>query len=98
MVMAMELGKGGVYDSPLATDRFVREFGFLFGGGRSGVKGIEAFQDHNDPMPHSPPPSVNRIQNPSNTKEKEIVELSPLMVKSIHTRKPKMFSRFLAVP
>ena len=44
MVMSMELGKGGVYDSPLATDRFVRQFGFLFGGGRSGVKGIEAFQ------------------------------------------------------
>ena len=44
MTMSMELGKGGVYDSPLATDRFVREFGFLFGGGRSGVKGLEAFQ------------------------------------------------------
>ena len=44
MVMSMEIGKGGVYDSPLATDRYVRQFGFLFGGGRSGVKGIEAFQ------------------------------------------------------
>ena len=44
VVMAMELGKSGVYDSPLATDQLVREFGFLFGGGRSGVKGIQALQ------------------------------------------------------
>ena len=44
LTIPMELGKGGVYDSPLATDELVREFGFLFGGGRSGVKGIEAFQ------------------------------------------------------
>ena len=44
VVMAMELGKSGVYDSPLATDELVREFGFLFGGGRSGVQGIQALQ------------------------------------------------------
>ena len=44
LVAPLDLGKGGVYDSPLATDILVREFGFLFGGGRSGVKGIEAFQ------------------------------------------------------
>merc|ERR1739838_531705 len=96
--MPLELGKGGVYDSPLATDRFVREFGFLFGGGRSGVKGIEALQDHNDPMPHSPPPSVHNTKNLFHVKEKKIVELSPLMVENINTRKPRMFSRFLAVP
>ena len=44
VAMSMELGKEGVYDSPLATDELVREFGFLFGGGRSGVRGIQAFQ------------------------------------------------------
>jgi len=98
VVMAMELGKSGVYDSPLATDELVREFGFLFGGGRSGVKGIQALQDHNDPMPHSPPPLVNRVDNLLHVKEKGVVELSPIMLKNSNTRKPKMFSRFLAVP
>ena len=46
MVLALTLdsGRGGVFDSPRATDELVREFGFLFGGGRSGVKGLEAFQ------------------------------------------------------
>eukprot|EP00091_Calanus_sinicus_P011834 TRINITY_DN26705_c0_g1_i1.p1 TRINITY_DN26705_c0_g1~~TRINITY_DN26705_c0_g1_i1.p1 ORF type:complete len:111 (-),score=38.71 TRINITY_DN26705_c0_g1_i1:327-659(-) len=98
MTIPMELGKSGVYDSPLATDELVRKFGFLFGGGRSGVKGIEAFQDHNDPMPHSPPPLVSKDVNLYHVKEKGIVELSPLMVENTNTRKPKMFSRFMAVP
>ena len=33
-----------MYDSPMATDELVMEFGLLFGGARSGVKGMEAFQ------------------------------------------------------
>ena len=41
---SLDDGKGGVYDSPMATDELVMEFGFLFGGGRSGVKGMEALQ------------------------------------------------------
>ena len=44
VMLGMELGKSGVYDTPLATDQLVREFGFLFGGGRSGVQGIQALQ------------------------------------------------------
>merc|ERR1739838_880293 len=98
--MPLELGKGGVYDSPLATDRFVREFGFLFGGGRSGVKGIEALQDHNDPMPHHPDHSagVTSHRDMSHNMGKKMVELSPILVENTKTRKPKMFSRFLAVP
>jgi hypothetical protein len=35
---------GGVYDSPAATDFYVRQFGFMFGGGRSGVLGLKAMQ------------------------------------------------------
>ena len=35
---------GGVYDSPMATDYYVRQFGFMFGGGRSGVFGLKALQ------------------------------------------------------
>merc|ERR1712154_315008 len=32
----------GVWDSPMATDYYVRQFGWLFGGGRSGVEGVNA--------------------------------------------------------
>merc|ERR1712168_1291128 len=88
VVMAMELGKSGVYDTPLATDQLVREFGFLFGGGRSGVQGIQALQDHNDPMPHSPPSLVDRVDNIFHVKEKGVVELSPIMLETSNTRKP----------
>ena len=35
---------GGVYDSPFATDYFVRQYGFMFGGGRSGLMGLKAMQ------------------------------------------------------
>ena len=44
LVGGMEIGKGGVYDSPMAQDYYVKRFGFLFGGGRSGMHGIEALQ------------------------------------------------------
>merc|ERR1719234_492182 len=40
----MEIGKGGVYDSPMSQDYYVKRFGFMFGGGRSGMHGIEALQ------------------------------------------------------
>ena len=40
----LDLGNNGVFDSPLATDEYVRQFGFLFGGGRSGVLGLQALQ------------------------------------------------------
>ena len=41
---SLDLGSNGVFDSPLATDQFVKQFGFLFGGGRSGVSGLHALQ------------------------------------------------------
>merc|ERR1711874_577437 len=44
LVGAMEIGRGGVYDSPMAQDYYVKRFGFLFGGGRRGMHGIEALQ------------------------------------------------------
>merc|ERR1712013_837379 len=34
-VSGMDVGKGGVYDSPMAQDYYVKRFGFMFGGGRS---------------------------------------------------------------
>ena len=44
LVSGMDVGKGGVYDSPMAQDYYVKRFGFMFGGGRSGMHGIEALQ------------------------------------------------------
>ena len=44
LVMGMDYGSSGVYDSPMATDYYVQRFGFLFGGGRSGIKGMLAIK------------------------------------------------------
>ena len=43
-VSGMDVGKGGVYDSPMAQDYYVKRFGFMFGGGRSGMYGLKALQ------------------------------------------------------
>merc|ERR1719167_1988889 len=43
-VYGMDYGQAGVYDSPMATDYYVKRFGFLFGGGRSGNSGLQAMQ------------------------------------------------------
>merc|ERR1712231_31230 len=50
LALAMDLGRSGVYDSPMAQDYYVRRFGFMFGGGQSGMYGIEALQQVEDPM------------------------------------------------
>merc|ERR1711882_4898 len=44
LVSGMDVGKGGVYDSPMAQDYYVKRFGFMFGGGRSGMYGLKALQ------------------------------------------------------
>merc|ERR1711935_199343 len=44
LVSGMDVGKGGVYDSPMAQDYYVKRFGFMFGGGRSGMFGLKALQ------------------------------------------------------
>merc|ERR1711963_310959 len=43
-VSGMDVGKGGVYDPPMAQDYYVKRFGFMFGGGRSGMYGLKALQ------------------------------------------------------
>merc|ERR1712012_624576 len=43
-VSGMDVGKGGVYDSPMARDYYVKRLGFMFGGGRSGMYGLKALQ------------------------------------------------------
>ena len=42
--VSMDYGRSGVYDSPMANDYYVKRFGFMFGGGRSGMHGLEALQ------------------------------------------------------
>merc|ERR1712025_597621 len=41
-MLSMDFGGSGVWDSPMATDHYVRQFGWLFGGGRSGLAGMKA--------------------------------------------------------
>jgi len=41
---SMEIGAGGVWDSPMATDYWVKRFGFMWGGGSSGMSGLKALQ------------------------------------------------------
>merc|ERR1712183_532779 len=101
--LGMELGRSGVYDSPMAQDYYVRRFGFMFGGGRSGMYGLEALQQVEDPMHlhsrHSSPSHHHHQHHHHQAKqEKAMVELSPIVMKSNFDRQPKQFPRFMAVP
>jgi len=93
----MDIGSGGVYDSPMATDYYVKQFGFLFGGGRSGVLGVKAMQDNQDRFHrfHRVPLISRRLKEVS--VERKTVELAPLRVES-KSAKPLMFHRYMAVP
>ena len=96
-ISALDIGAGGVYDSPMSTDIYVRQYGYLFGGGRSGFLGLKAIQESQDKFHKYHAPSLPRnfaeINRPKNA-----VELSPLMVESAQKAKPVMFHRFMAVP
>ena len=43
-VSCMDFGASGVWDSPMATDYWVKRFGFMWAGGRSGMHGFEGLQ------------------------------------------------------
>jgi len=43
-VHSMDYGGTGVWDSPMATDYWVKRFGFMWAGGRSGMYGLKALQ------------------------------------------------------
>lgn len=45
----LDYGQAGVWDSPMATDYWVKRFGFMWGGGKSGVHAIEAFKSASYP-------------------------------------------------
>ena len=40
----MDPASSGVWDSPMATDYWVKRFGFMWAGGRSGMHGLKALQ------------------------------------------------------
>jgi len=42
--LAMDPASSGVWDSPMATDYWVKRFGFMWAGGRSGMHGLKALQ------------------------------------------------------
>eukprot|EP00092_Neocalanus_flemingeri_P058568 GFUD01069799.1.p1 GENE.GFUD01069799.1~~GFUD01069799.1.p1 ORF type:complete len:145 (+),score=47.55 GFUD01069799.1:62-496(+) len=63
LVMSMDYGGGGVYDSPMATDYYVKRFGFMFGGGRSGMYGLQALKAMSEPSFR--PRSLTSPYNPS---------------------------------
>jgi len=44
LASAMDYGGRGVWDSPMATDYWVKRFGFMWGGGSSGMSGLKAMQ------------------------------------------------------
>ena len=98
--LSMDVGQNGVYDSPMATDFYVQRFGFLFGGGRSGMSGLEALQESIDPLhqSHLPSAPARHFRNKFGIREKKMVELSPLTVNMKKERKQMKFNRFMAVP
>merc|ERR1711973_936787 len=93
---ALDLGSGGVYDSPSATDVYVRQFGFMFGGGRSGLHGLTAIKksQHKYHFLHLPSLPRNYKEISVNTK---VSELDPLKVE-VTGSQPQTFHRFSAVP
>merc|ERR1712115_44357 len=98
----MDVGRSGVYDSPLANDYYVRRFGFMFGGGRSGLKGLQAMQNILDPRHSYIQPSYysSFYHRPSPARTE--VELTPLLVESkanqLDRQSKTSFHRFKAVP
>merc|ERR1711879_720690 len=103
---------GGVWDSPMATDYWVKRFGFLWGGGSSGVSGLRAIQTMSSQT--ETPEFEKSIYNPSGMygmkamdpsapeynypghTEKSMVELSPMVVQMPGENKQMSFNRFMA--
>ena len=100
-VESLNHGRGGVWDSPAATDQYVQQYGFLFGGGRSGVHGLQALQLSASPLRHPAPlhvsPSI--IVADSAPRFSGLQPLSPLTINRQGRQSGEVvFSRFAAVP
>merc|ERR1712002_223373 len=71
--LCMELGEGGVYDSPMAQDYYVKRFGFMFGGGRSGMSGIKALRNKGMLRPKLETDAVQQMKNSVESYYKEVL-------------------------
>merc|ERR1712008_180232 len=85
VVSGMDVGKSGVYDSPMAQDYYVKRFGFMFGGGRSGMYGLQMRNSvdtyYRNVLPTTRTPSsyntYNRFRSQPLLRAKPMVELAP---------------------
>lgn len=92
---ALNKGRAGVWDSPSATDHFVQRYGFLFGGGRSGVHGLRALQS----LRQDRAPAAILAKRP--LRQERLLggqELEPLTLTQSQAGAKLVFNRFRAVP
>merc|ERR1712126_17622 len=71
--LGMDLGEGGVYDSPMAQDYYVKRFGFMFGGGRSGMSGIKALRNKGMLQTKLKTDAVQQMKNSVESYYKEVL-------------------------
>merc|ERR1712180_436800 len=85
-VSGMDVGKGGVYDSPMAQDYYVKRFGFMFGGGRSGMSGIKALRNKGMLQPKLETDAVDQMKNSVESYYKEVLPQTRTAPRPIHKR------------
>eukprot|EP00090_Calanus_glacialis_P026655 TRINITY_DN4191_c0_g1_i15.p1 TRINITY_DN4191_c0_g1~~TRINITY_DN4191_c0_g1_i15.p1 ORF type:complete len:143 (+),score=49.01 TRINITY_DN4191_c0_g1_i15:150-578(+) len=93
---AMDYGRSGVYDSPMANDYYVKRFGFLFGGGRSGRNGLDALQQTADLSYKSSLPAS--LYNPSGLYGLRAMRNSVYDFPQTSIKAPKIFPHGLTFP
>ena len=82
----MDLGEDGVYDSPMAQDYYVKRFGFMFGGGRSGMSGIKALRNKGMVQPKLETDAVDQMKNSVESYYKEVLPQTRTAPRPIHKR------------
>ena len=95
VVSALNKGRAGVWDSPSATDHFVQRYGFLFGGGRSGVHGLRALQSLRQDRAS---PAILAARPLRSERLLGGQELEPLTLTPSQAGAKLVFNRFRAVP
>merc|ERR1712002_952370 len=84
--LGMDLGEGGVYDSPMAQDYYVKRFGFMFGGGRSGMSGIKALRNKGMLQPKLETDAVQQMKNSVESYYKEVLPQTRIAPRPHHKR------------
>merc|ERR1711942_414158 len=86
LVSGMDLGEGGVYDSPMAQDYYVKRFGFMFGGGRSGMSGIKALRNKGMLQPKLETDALDQMKNSVESYYKEVLPQKRTVPRPHHKR------------